>query len=123
MKHQILKLKSKKELRLKDIVSGSNSNGNPLVFINNHVTPFFGRLLAEGRRAVKDNRSHSDGCRVPLEENVPERIYRSTKELNALISEHHMRSAGKHDIANSKHKRSRSEDDNVSPNSVRKSKK
>lgn len=59
VKHQLLKSKSNKNLRLNDIVCADSSAGNPQVFINNHVTPFFGKLLADGRSAVKEKKLHS----------------------------------------------------------------
>lgn len=58
VKHQIMKSKMSKEVRLNDVIPNS-SNGSQYIFINNHVTPFFGKLLAEGRKAVKEKKVHS----------------------------------------------------------------
>lgn len=82
VKHQILKSKSGRGLKVKDVIDGAFSDGNAPVYINNHVTPFFGRLLAEGLKAVRDNKLLSvwlakDGCRIRLEENGNDRIFRS----------------------------------------------
>lgn len=86
VKHKILKSKLNNEVRLIDIMSNSN-DGNPAIFINNHVTPFFGRLLAEGRKAVRDKKIFSVwlrkiGCQFRFDENGREWTYRSLNELH-----------------------------------------
>ncbi len=91
IKHRILKSKQNSNLKLKDVIQSTSSNGDQSVYINNHVTPFFGRLLSEGRKLVKDDKIHSvwlsrDGCRLRFDAEGEERIYRSSKELHALIS-------------------------------------
>lgn len=116
-KFQILKLKSKKDLRLNDVISNNVTNDNPSIYVNNHTTPFFGKLLADGRKAVKNKQIHSvwlgkDGCRVRFEEKGKDQLYRNISELNALISHR-----------NKSSKRPRSDDNHVSPNNVRKQKK
>ncbi len=95
VKNQILKSKVNKEVRLKDVMTIA-FQGNPIIYVNNHVTPFFGKLLAEGRKAVKEKKIHSvwltrQGCKLRFEENGVERIYCSTDELYGLISSCHQR--------------------------------
>lgn len=123
LKHRILKSKGSKEIRLNDVVGSGNSGDNPLVFVNNHVTPFFGKLLAEGRRAVKDRKIHSvwlnkDGCRLRFDEKGKEHVYRNIEELNALIS-----ARQKSSTRGASNKRTRANDDHISPNSIHKAKK
>lgn len=61
-----------KEIKVSDIIGATQVNAR--IYINNHVTPFFGRLLAAGRQAVKEEVIHScwigtTGCLVKLQEN------------------------------------------------------
>lgn len=121
VKHQIMKSKVNKQLRLQDVINSNTMDANQIVYINNHVTPFFGKLLAEGRRAVKDKKIHSvwlnkEGCRLRFDVDGDERSFRSTKEFNALISAHMNRPA-------KQNKRIRPDDDHISPNSSQKPKK
>lgn len=44
-KQRILKAKVNKVVRLQDVLGNSSSNGNQIVFINNHVTPYFENYL------------------------------------------------------------------------------
>lgn len=125
VKQRILKAKINKDVRLRDVTNLNASDGNPLIFINNHVTPYFGKLLAEGRKAVKDKKIHSvwfnrNGCKLRLEANGPERVYRNMIEFNGLISSHLNRTSD--DRADSQSKRSRP-DDEISPGSRQRSKK
>lgn len=124
-KFQILKSKSNKELKVKDVYQSTESNDNRSVYINNHVTPFFGKLLSEGRKSVKDKLIHSvrltkDGCRVRFDADGEEKIYRSTSELQALISSRHNRPKDR--LSTNRNKRPRSGDNGVSPTSSRMSK-
>lgn len=121
LKHRVMKAKSSKEVKLSDVMQSSTTNQNPCVFINNHVTPFFGKLLAEGRKAVKNKKIlavwlNKNGCHVRLDSNGAERIYRSVTELNELISSNHGPST------NPK-KRSKPDDIGTSPSSNQRSKK
>lgn len=123
VKHQILKSKVSKAVRLNDVMSNS-TDGNPFIFINNHVTPFFGKLLAEGRKAVKEKKIHSvwmtkNGCHLRFEENGHGQIYRSADELYGLISANRRKSTGSTD----QRKRSRPVDNEISPNNAHKTKK
>lgn len=88
--------------------------------MNNHVTPFFGKLLAEGRRAVKDRKIHSvwltrNGCTMRFEENGNELVYHSVKELDEMILSH-----GK---SVQQKKRTRSDDNDIPPVNTRRQKK
>lgn len=125
VKQQIMKAKINKDLRLKDIIAIS-SNDNPSIYVNNHVTPFFGKLLAEGRKAIKESGIHSvwlnrNGCQVRLVADGAERIYRSVNELQDLIASHRDRLTNHSE--KKANKRSRPDDSEISPNSVHKSKK
>lgn len=44
---------------MSDILSNIPEDQNNQVFLNNHTTPYFGRLLFHGRKAVKDGAIHS----------------------------------------------------------------
>lgn len=118
VKHVILKNKLKKEVRLNDVM-GVSSEANPLIYINHHLTPFFGKLLAEGRRAVREKKVHSvrltsAGCQVRFEENGKERTYKSVGELHSFIS-----SSNGAKVTTLSHKRTRSEDEEVDDNTRR----
>lgn len=125
VKQRILKAKVNKEVRLRDVIGNSSSDGNPLIFINNHVTPYFGRLLAEGRRAIKTNTIHSvwlskNGCQFRVEANGIERSYQSIQEFNDMVSSLNNRPSmnqGKPP------KRSKPDDNDISPKNIQKSKK
>lgn len=110
IKHEFLKKKAMKQLRVNDILE-KPTNNNSFIYINNHVTPFFGRLLAEGRRIVKDYKFHSvrltkTGCQIRLDDGGTDQIYRSVDELRKLAAVHGRDS-------DKKHKRTRSDDDDV----------
>lgn len=73
-----------------DIVSGI-PNPESAVYINNHVTPYFGKLLHEGRKAVKNGDIYScwvnsHGCQLKFEDNAKHHGYRSIDDLNKLIA-------------------------------------
>lgn len=89
LKQQILSKKAKQKITLGDILS--NANKNP-IFINNHTTPFFGKLLAEGRKAAKDGKINacwlnSFGCQLKFTEDGKYYGYPDIVELNKLIIE------------------------------------
>lgn len=126
VKHRILKSKVGKELRLKDVIRCNPTNNNQVIYINNHVTPFFGKLLSEGRKAVKEKKIHSvwlskDGCRLRFDADGVERVYRSASELYDLISSGRNSSDGRRSTNHKK--RSRSGDNQVSPASSQVAKK
>lgn len=123
LKHNIMKSKANKVIRLSDIgVSIGGSGVDTQVFVNNHVTPFFGKLLADGRKAVKDKNVHSvwlnrDGCRVRFDEAGKDFLYRSSKELFDLISKR------RQSFDRDGSRKRKPEDDAVSPNMAQKAKK
>lgn len=62
--------KAKKPVKLSDVYSDKKSNAQ--IYLNNHVTPYFGRLLAAGRQAIKEELIHScwigaTGCLIKLQ--------------------------------------------------------
>lgn len=70
-----LEMKAKKPVVLGDIADCPNSQRDKPIFINNHVTPFFARLLAVGRQGVRDKKIHScwigsTGCLVKTKEDA-----------------------------------------------------
>lgn len=84
--------KTKNTLKVGDIITCSNKIADNAIFINNHVTPYFGKLLHEGRKAIKNGDIHSCwlnsfGCQLKIETGSTQRNYRSIDELNKLISE------------------------------------
>lgn len=126
VKQKILKAKVNKDVRLRDVLHNDSFDTNPLIFINNHVTPYFGKLLAEGRKAIKSNMIHSvwlnrNGCQFRVEANGPERSYCSMKELDDILSSLHVRpplhQRNKHP------KRSRPDDNEISPSNIQRPKK
>lgn len=126
VKHNILKSKSSKEVKLMNIMKTNTENGNKVIYINNHVTPFFGKLLTEGRKAVKDKIIHSvwlnkNGCQLRLEADGPERTCNSLEELISLIANQKGNSVNNQSAKNAK--RTRSADDGFSPKNVQKHKK
>lgn len=126
VKQRILKAKVNKDVRLLDVLGNSSSDGNPLIFINNHVTPYFGRLLAEGRRAMKNNTIHSvwlnkNGCQFRVEANGIERSYQSIHEFNDIVSSLNNRPSMHQE--NKQSKRSKPDDSDISPNDMQRSKK
>lgn len=59
VKDKIMKAKLDKVIKVADIFPDTSAENNTNIFINNHTTPYFGRLLFHGRKAVKDNIIHS----------------------------------------------------------------
>lgn len=91
LKQKILKEKSKKPITVGEIISCTSNAASTTIYINNHVTPFFGKLLHEGRKAVKNGDIHSCwlnsfGCQVKLQENGKQHGYRTVDELAELIA-------------------------------------
>lgn len=126
VKHNILKAKVTKEIKLKDVINANAESSNQSVYINNHVIPFFGKLLAEGRRRIKDKNVHSvwlgkNGCQLRFDAAGPEHSYRSLEELNRLVDEHQNQQPQQQ--SNRKTKRMRSNDDDISPKNMQKNKK
>lgn len=120
IKHRILKSKFGKELKLKDVIQCNPRNNNQVIYINNHVTPFFGKLLSEGRKAVKEKIIHSvwlskDGCRLRFVADGEERGYRSVGALHDLTNSVRNSSDNRRSVNQNKRSRSRSGDVQVSP--------
>lgn len=91
LKQKILKEKSKKAVTAGEIINCNSDAAGTIIYINNHVTPFFGKLLHEGRKAVKNGEMHSCwlnsfGCQMKMEENGKQHVYRSVDELKSLTS-------------------------------------
>lgn len=89
LKQQILVLESKHLLKLGDIVADSNEP-SALIYINNHTTPFFGKLLSEGRKAAKAGAIqrcwlNNHGCQLNFNENGKSFLYKTMDELRELI--------------------------------------
>lgn len=92
-KMEVLEAKSKKTVKVKDIVECSGPIANQFVYVNNHVTPFFGKLLFDGRQAVKNDKAFScwyaaTGCNIKFEENGKPLVYKNINELNVLIEKY-----------------------------------
>lgn len=91
-KQNVLTNKTKKSIKVKDIITCDSNLANNTVYINNHVTPHFGRLLAEGRKAVKNGKIFSVwmtslGTQIKFEENGKQLLYHSVEQLHQLIGE------------------------------------
>ena len=76
-------------MKLSDIIDARSQQVNAQIYLNNHVTPFFGRLLAAGRQATKDEIIHScwigtSGCLIKVKENDKPLNVRSIDDINAL---------------------------------------
>lgn len=72
-KLKVLNAKNSKTVTLKDIIP-KHAQAKNIVFVNNHVTPFFAKLMALGRQAVKNKTIHScwigsAGCMIKKNEN------------------------------------------------------
>lgn len=91
LKQKILKVKTKKAVTVGEIISCNSDATATIIYINNHVTPFFGKLLHEGRKAIKNGEMHSCwlnsfGCQMKIEENGKQLGYRSVDELRNLLT-------------------------------------
>lgn len=90
LKQEILKHKVQKAVKLKDIVSSHSSMENQIIYINNHVTPFFGKLMSEGRKMQKVGKIHSvwlssGGCQIKFSDDGPRFRYQSIDQLEEII--------------------------------------
>lgn len=84
-----LNAKAKKPIKLSDIMGATANQVNAQIYLNNHVTPFFSRLLATGRQATKDGIIHScfigtNGCLIKLKEGSKSISIRSLKDFDGL---------------------------------------
>lgn len=90
LKQKILKAKSKKPVKAGDVTNCSSAAADSVIYINNHTTPYFGKLLQEGRKAVKLGKMHSCwlnsfGCQMKFDENGKHYGFRTIDELNGLL--------------------------------------
>lgn len=90
LKQKILKQKTTKEIKAGEVSNFNSDAAMSTIYINNHVTPFFGKLLQESRRAAKDGRIHSCwlnsfGCQLKFEENGTHHNYRTVDQLKNMI--------------------------------------
>lgn len=84
-------LNAKKQVLLSDVPSFKSDKSKVPIFINNHVTPFFGRILGLGRRAVKEKRIHScwigaNGCLIKMTETDKPQCVKSCAMLIELTN-------------------------------------
>lgn len=99
-------LNSKKQIRLKDVAECSESQQNIGIYINNHTTPYFGRIMAAGRKAAKEKIIHScwigsNSCFIQLKENGKPIAIRNVDTLDEIV---------KKELATGTKKRARSDD-------------
>lgn len=92
-KQNILAKKTTKSIVVKDINSNISSNADSIIYINNHVTPFFGKLLAEGRKATKAKQIHSCwmssiGAQLKFSEDGKHHLYTTAEQISELINKH-----------------------------------
>lgn len=109
-KLSVLNAKANKPIKCTDVF-GAKYSDNTQIYLNNHVTPFFGRLLAAGRAAVKEEIIHScwigsNGCLIKLLENGKPMIIRSTDDFDVLKKN----AEGKSNHKLKKYKRSKPDD-------------
>lgn len=81
--------KSKKNVLLGDVADCDDSQRNTQIFINNHITPFFARLLGVGREGVRNKTIHScwiatNGCLVKKTPEGKPIIVRSMDDMTKL---------------------------------------
>lgn len=59
MKLAVMQSKASKKISLSDIYELRNGEANPHIYINNHLTPFYGNLSYHGRNAISNGLIHS----------------------------------------------------------------
>lgn len=109
-KMSALEVKAKKPVTLGDITNCDDIQRNKPIFINNHVTPYFARLLAVGRQGVKSKSIHScwigsTGCLVKKTEDGKSINVQSMAEMARLTDDKNLTTSHK-----------RSKPDSTSPN-------
>lgn len=87
----LLNAKAKKMIKVSDVADCDPSIADNYVYVNNHVTPFFGKLLKEGQTAVKNKQLQScwlssSGCVVKLTEHSDPIGFNTVKELQNIIN-------------------------------------
>lgn len=88
-KLKILGLKAGKTVMMNDVFDGRDVHGNNQLYLNNDVTPYFGRLLAAGRQAKRDELIHAcwigkTGCLVKIHEDGETYNFRSLNDFEEL---------------------------------------
>lgn len=66
-------LNAKKDVKLVNIPSFESADPEVKIYLNTHVTPYFGKILASGRQAIRDGLIHSfwlgsNGCLMKISE-------------------------------------------------------
>lgn len=89
-KIDVLNARSKKTIKLEQIGFKCSSNGSGTIFINNHVTPYFGTLLYHGRQAIKKKQIHScwiasNGCQLRLVDKGEPIGFKTVEEFEKII--------------------------------------
>lgn len=84
-KLSVLNTKVKKPVMLKDVVPGHEQSKYE-IFVNNHLTPFFAKLMASGRQAVKNKLIHScrisaSGCMIKKKEDTESIVICSLEQM------------------------------------------
>lgn len=87
----IIQARAKKAVKVRDFMDANDRQSEDFVYINNHTTPYYGRLLAAGRTMMKENGIHScwissNGCQLKFEADGNTHTYNSTDELEDLIN-------------------------------------
>lgn len=90
MKDLIMKAKSEKILKLTDLFATSSAT-NEIIYINNHTSPFFGKLLYHGRQCVKEKKLFScwissNGFMVRKTENSSPAEMKSVEHLMSFVN-------------------------------------
>lgn len=94
-KEKLMLAKMEKVIKLSDILSSvsssSNIDLNQVIYMNNHTTPFFGKLLHQGRLLVRDGKLAaswitSNGFYVKFEENGTPIEIKCSDQLKQLTS-------------------------------------
>lgn len=84
-----LNAKAKKPIKVSDVMGATGNQFNAQIYLNNHVTPFFSRLLAAGRQATKDGVIHScfigtNGCLIKMKEGGKSINIRSLNDFDEI---------------------------------------
>lgn len=123
-KIKILNAKTKKAVRVSDIAVCDPSVANNFVYINNHVTPYFGKLLKEGRSAIKNNQIHScwltsSGCMLKVNEGGDSLNFSTIEQLQKIIND---QPSGSKTPKQEKRKRGKTDESNATDSAERKPK-
>lgn len=94
LKQQLLNLKAVNVTTIGNILDCETELANKKIYLNNHLTPFFGRILHHGRMAIKAGKLHSCwiysfGCQIKFSTEGKTYGIRSITQLNDLLNEKH----------------------------------